>query len=326
MIKAIIKEHRSKTLIKYFYRVGIIIRDRYVYPSTTGTGGTNNARYCYSVWLRHLVMAHKNGLRPEIEAIAELGPGDSLGIGLAALLSGANKYYALDIMRHFNYNKNIQIFKELVELFSKRENIPDGNELPVVRPALDCYDFPSEILSAENLANNLSQSRVESIERDLLNLANPDYSNTHIKYLAPWDEINIIERESIDFIYSQAVLEHVDDLEKTYNSMYLWLKKGGVMSHQVDFSSHNVTDKWNGHWQYSDFLWKLIRGRRTYLINRCPLSTHLNLLEHYGFSLVQAIPYKKKSEIARENLAKKFRTISDEDLNCCAAFIQAEKI
>ena len=26
------------------------------------TRGTNSARYCYSVWLRHLVMAHENGL------------------------------------------------------------------------------------------------------------------------------------------------------------------------------------------------------------------------------------------------------------------------
>ena len=29
-----------------------------------GTGGTNSARYCYSIWLRPLVMAKKNGLNP----------------------------------------------------------------------------------------------------------------------------------------------------------------------------------------------------------------------------------------------------------------------
>lgn len=26
------------------------------------TGGTDSARYCYSVWLRHLIMAKSNGL------------------------------------------------------------------------------------------------------------------------------------------------------------------------------------------------------------------------------------------------------------------------
>jgi len=48
-----------------------------------GTGGTISARYCYGVWLRHLVMAHENGLSIQPDTIIELGPGDSLGIGLA---------------------------------------------------------------------------------------------------------------------------------------------------------------------------------------------------------------------------------------------------
>ena len=63
------------------------------------TGGTSSARYCYSVWLRHLVMAYDSGLLQRPPAtVAELGPGDSIGIGLAALLSGARKYHALDVV------------------------------------------------------------------------------------------------------------------------------------------------------------------------------------------------------------------------------------
>ncbi|MBM4372890.1 MAG: hypothetical protein FJ098_14650, partial [Deltaproteobacteria bacterium] len=58
-----------------------------------GTGGTGSARYCYSVWLRHLVLAKDRGLLDQVPAtVAELGPGDSIGIGLAALLSGATAY------------------------------------------------------------------------------------------------------------------------------------------------------------------------------------------------------------------------------------------
>ena len=49
------------------------------------TRGTNSARYCYSVWLRHLVMAHENKLAsanvPVPAVVAELGPGD-LGLAL----------------------------------------------------------------------------------------------------------------------------------------------------------------------------------------------------------------------------------------------------
>ena len=87
----------------------------YKFSSTArGTGGTNSARYCYSVWLRHLFMAKLNGLTTHPDVIAELGPGDSLGIGLAALLSGANKYYAFDAVQYATNKRNFEIFYELV--------------------------------------------------------------------------------------------------------------------------------------------------------------------------------------------------------------------
>lgn len=51
-----------------------------------GTGGTCSARYCYAVWLRHLVLAAEHGLldRPP-RRVVEIGPGDSLGTGIAAI-------------------------------------------------------------------------------------------------------------------------------------------------------------------------------------------------------------------------------------------------
>jgi hypothetical protein len=58
------------------------------------TGGTVSARYCYSVSLRHLSFLQRRGLRTTFKTIVELGPGDSLGIGLAALLSGVERYMA----------------------------------------------------------------------------------------------------------------------------------------------------------------------------------------------------------------------------------------
>src|SRR5689334_17334685 len=54
-----------------------------------GTKGTDQARYCYSVWLRHLSLAAANGLDTDPKSVAELGPGDSIGIGIAAVLTGA---------------------------------------------------------------------------------------------------------------------------------------------------------------------------------------------------------------------------------------------
>jgi len=53
------------------------------------TGGSDSSRYCYSVWLRHLRTLDSHGFRVKGAHVGELGPGDSIGIGLASLLSGA---------------------------------------------------------------------------------------------------------------------------------------------------------------------------------------------------------------------------------------------
>src|SRR5215831_2336575 len=98
-----------------------------------GTSGTDSARCCYSVWLRHLVMAFNNGLNFNPSVVAELGPGDSLGIGIAALISGAAKYFAFDVVEHANLERNLRIFDDLVTLFESRADIPGRDEFPEVK-------------------------------------------------------------------------------------------------------------------------------------------------------------------------------------------------
>jgi hypothetical protein len=68
-----------KGVIKHFPLVKSLLPQR--------AGGTIDSRYCYSVWMRHLKnWSIINSELPKI--VAELGPGDSLGTGFAALLSG----------------------------------------------------------------------------------------------------------------------------------------------------------------------------------------------------------------------------------------------
>ena len=289
------------------------------------TGGTNSARYCYSVWLRHLILAYKNGLSNRLDSVAELGPGDSLGIGLAALISGANKYYALDVVKYWNINRNVEIFDELVELFKRREKIPDETEFPGVKPVLDSYEFPTNILTNEILVEAMKQTRLESIRTAILNLDNINKNNMQIKYVVPWNDPNVLKKESVDFIYSQAVLEHIDDLVNTYQSLYCWLKLGGFMSHEIDFACHGIVKVWNGHWEYPDLIWRLIRGKKPYLLNRQPHSIHINLIREFGFEIVCDVKDRDYSGIQREYLTKQLKNMGNEDLFIRRAFIQAIK-
>lgn len=285
------------------------------------TGGTDSARYCYSVWLRHLILGHADGLHSSMpKVVAELGPGDSIGIGLAALLSGAEQYYALDLVRYTDLKNNLAVFDELVRLFKNREPVPGDDEFPLLRPKLDFYAFPKYLLNDESLSASLDPKRIEEIWSSI---EQSDSKSQMIVYQAPWDDPEVIQDGAVDMIYSQAVLEHVDDLPGVYRAMRRWLKPSGIMSHQIDFKCHGKADSWNGHWTYSDILWNVVVGRQPYLLNREPHSTHIRLLRENEFHIVRNAVSYSASELRRSQLARRYRELSDEDLTTSGAFILA---
>jgi SAM-dependent methyltransferase len=289
------------------------------------THGTDSARYCYAVWLRHLVLARAAGLSDDPRVVAELGPGDSLGIGLAALLTGADRYVALDIVPYANASRDVAILDELVALFRERAAIPTAPEFPDLRPALDSYEFPASILTPERLARGLADARVAAIRRALTHVGSESGGIT-ISYRVPWHDASVIERDSIDMVYSQAVMEHVDEPAETYVALAEWLKPGGVASHVVGLGAHAMTPDWNGHWGIPDALWTLTRGRRPYLLNRVPATEHLRMMERSGVEIRRVLRACLEGGIERERLAPRFRDMSDDDLATEALFVQAVKV
>jgi len=287
-----------------------------------------NARYCYSVWLRHLLTAHESGLIPVFpETIAELGPGNSLGTGLAGLISGAHTYYGLDIVRYCRDNRNLKTFDELVALFRARTPIPDESEFPQIKPVLKSYAFPRHILSEERLKKALTPERIAQLRADLISLGREHPSQTRqIHYFAPWNDAGNIKLSAVDMIYTQAVMEHAEPLGEIYGNLYKWLKLGGFMSHQIDFRSHGTAGEWNGHWGYSALLWKLIKGRKPYLINREPLSAHIALQKEAGFKIIAVQKVLSASRLKTGQLSRRFRHLSEDDLTVSGALIQSVKV
>ncbi len=144
-----------------------------------------------------------------------------------------------------------------------------------------------------------------------------------MSYVAPWDETANIEPSTVDLIMSQSVIEHVDDIEKVVETCATWLRPGGWMSHQVDYSSHGITPEWNGHWGISDLTWRLIVGRRQYLLNRRPASHFLSALQSAGFDEARRLRKGKAGGIRRSSLARRFRDMSEDDFGCATLFVQA---
>jgi SAM-dependent methyltransferase len=270
------------------------------------TGGSNSFRYCYAVWLRHLVALQGYGFRINNAHVGELGPGDSIGTGLAALLSGAERYVGLDAVP-FSANADLEeIFDNLVQMYVRRERIPDHNEFPRVRPRLESYEFPDHAIDWAHFA-----ARVDRIRSDLRTDLN---SGGTVTYRAPWNLLDETAIESLDLIISQAVLEHVDGLEETYGAMIALLRPGGYASHNIDFSAHYLSPFWNGHWAYSNWEWKLVRGRREFLLNRKPLSEHIRHARTAGFDILFSQPEYDDAGLKREALQGGFQLLNEEDV------------
>jgi hypothetical protein len=282
----------------------------------------NSARYCYAVWLRHLVLAHRHGLTTRPRIVVELGPGATLGVGLAALISGADTYYACDVVRQANTDQNLELFDEIVALFRRREPIPGEQEFPRLRPRLDDYGFPDFLRPAPSRLDALTESRLLRLRESVA--AGPDERRA-LQYIVPWGRANAIPGGSVDMVCSQAVLHYVDDLGAAYQTMRAWLAPGGMMSHQIDFSAHQTSRHWDGHWTYSDRVWKLMRGRRPYWLNREPCSVHLALLRRLRFEVLCNLRAVQPPEVARAVLAPRFRELSSDDLTTRGAFILARK-
>lgn len=288
------------------------------------TGGSNSARYCYSVFLRHLKAVHHILRRVPQGVVAEIGPGDSLGVGIAALLAGASQYRAYDIVAFAAREQNLLIFDALLDLFKKRTPIPDEGEFSNLKPVIDDYSFPHALLPKHVLERSLAPERLAAlrheIEQGILN------GSKAICYRAPWNGEDDAESSSVDWIFSQAVMGQIDNLVGIYRACGRWLSLGGTMSHQIDFGCLGTADTWDGHRAYSPLMWKIVRGRRAFLINRLPPSRHRELLQENGLAIRGEIITREVPHITSPKLALPFRDWSDDDLSAKSIFQVSEKI
>jgi hypothetical protein len=279
--------------------------------------------YCYSVWLRHLSLANRyvHGFRPQ--SVVEVGPGDSIGVGLAAILAGARQYCGLDAFEYASAETNVRVLDELVDLFRRRTPIPDETVFPKLYPRLKDYSYPTGLID-EGLNERLSDA---SLARLRLALGSKTVDSP-ISYRCPW-LADSVGSQTADMVLTQVALEymehspHNDDLTHNLRAMAAWLKPGGVMSHQIDLSCP-AGAPWNHHWAYGSLKWQLIRGRRPSFENRVPLSAYLHLIEGLGLRVMGVEPVLSDG-LRREALAEPFRYLPDSDLRARAALIVAVK-
>jgi len=298
-----------------------------LHASEKGASGRPTAPYCYSVWMRHLSIITKSvpSFRPRV--VVELGPGESLGVGCAALLSGAEQYIGLDLAPRADARHDAQILDELVPMFAHHAPIPDERIFPNLLPKLPAYNFPNRLFADDGPRHiRIDTDRVQKIRAALLDRQDLLYDNVPVGYVVPWNP-RTLDRQSADLVISQASLQDLShdadrsELAGAFAAMSRWLRKGGIMSHQVDFS-FPLGAEWNHHWHYSEAAWRVLRGNRQAFENRVPLSVYLQLCDEYDFQVV-SVKGVEQAGLPREKVAPRFRDLPEADFATSSAHIVA---
>jgi SAM-dependent methyltransferase len=278
-----------------------------------GKPGPASALYAYGVWLQHMTAARRAGLETDYAAVAEIGPGRTLGVGVCALLCGASSYYAWDRVHYTSVAENVALLDELARLFEADAVAPEG----AFSSAMLDQERPTAVLPKSARAAWSNPERRDAIRAALQN-PGVRCDGIVVDYRTTLDLT-----EPRDLILSQAVLEHVDAIEAEHRRIAAALRPGGIASHRIDFKSHGFARAWNGHWTLGDLEWRLVRGRRTYAINRAPLHEHVAAMQAAGLEVAAIVRVKLPNTLARGDLKPRFARMPDADLTTSSALIQA---
>ena len=210
--------------------------------------------------------------------VLELGPGDSILSGLVARSMGASKVWLVD-----------------AGAFADTDVAGCRSTLAMLEQA--GY-------------RNLNLPYAKSVDQ-VLNYANITYLTRGTSSLAE------IPDDSIDFFWSQVVLEHVphDEFPEFLSQLRRIVKPDGIGVHSVDFRDHLSNGLNNLRFSHETWESELFRNSGFYT-NRIRPGAMLHLFKEADFDVeVVAESYWPEIPTSRAKMAAPFRDLPDNELN-----------
>lgn len=227
--------------------------------------------------------------------ILEIGPGNSFAMAMLFIAHGAKKVYLVDRFKHLFWDDHdINFHKHIID------RLKNSN-----------YSFSSIAIEAISFNKRGSISfdcdRIEYRFGDAANLP--------------------IDDESVDFVFSNAVLEHVHHIHKAIKEIARITKTSGIGAHEIDLRDHFFQNTPLRLLQYSDYLWNLMAWYRPGYTNRLRLSDYLSLFKNAGFSVKKLEPSREyDGNFSNIKMNKTFKIYPPEELKVLAfyTFLQKE--
>lgn len=179
----------------------------------------------------------------------ELGPGDSLAAALFGYVFGARRTYLVDVGNFVSTDLSLYS-----DMFCQ---IVESQPRKVSTPDFSSLDTMLDSIGAVYLCDG-----VDSLKR--------------------------IESNSVDFIFSQSVLEHIKlaEMEDLMAQLFRISKVGSVASHNIDYMDHLGGGQ--NHLRFSKALWESeFLSMSGFYTNRIPAGLMHQNFKRYGYELMQ---------------------------------------
>ncbi len=278
-LKIILKIILSRLPIKY---------SRWSRLSIFRHGSMDDPEYAYRVAEKHYNRASK--LLGDKFVCMEIGPGDSLLASLCMSAFGASKIYMVDV-EDFAV-KDVKLYYEMFKFIDSSSEFELSD------------DFRFNILGDQS-------------DKENVNSPNAIISNLNAHYLTDGiRSLKSIADNSIDFIWSHAVLEHISysEFDKYFIELYRILKFGGISSHRVDLKDHLSGGLKNLF--FSDVVWESnFMSSSGFYTNRIRYSDMIRRFSNVGFDVeVTNIDNWDVLPDRKSFMVKKFSNLSDSEL------------
>lgn len=188
------------------------------------------------------------------KTILEYGPGDLPGVALLLIAKGANKVYCVD-------------------------------RFPLVNPS----EKNSRVIEA--LANSLNEEEKVRLYSCLVGTGTSRlaFNANRIEYLIRADGLSCMKNE-VDLVISRAVLEHVNDLEATFQDMSHAMRPKSIAIHQVDLKSHGLhRSNPLDFLLYSPWLWNIMYSHKG-VPNRWRVNYYRDILSRLPLDVLKLTP------------------------------------
>lgn len=284
---------------------------RNLIPEHNRTKGNSEPAYPVHILNRnlHILESHLDLSSLHNLSVAEIGPGDSLTIGILMLLIGFNSYSAFDAFPYATIDTSFEYASASLKYLKSHTK----SSFTYLQKNLKSYDssVSKYLLPLKHLSNEPS-------------ILQETYPKLH--YTAPYS-FSQLSKSSFHIIFSQACLEHISDLDSFFAAAYNSLMPGGVFLTQIDFKSHARSLLWNGHYRYSEKQLSYINSKNTFRwINGHPPSHYLNLAQQVGFSVLYQYIHTEQSSFTIDNVNSRYHSFDNTDLTTSSMTVLLQKV